>query len=728
MDVGPLPRDNRGEALQIWEAQVDDASAAHAAAKRPFWRLGRHLQLTPPLVLATLAVAFVLLHCYRRITFVEGRGRGSLRLLAEGKGAGPGALCLEADMQSHQPPAVASGSIEPALLERTGSVVRRLIQVTRDCSSVAPLLPSPFPLKLVPLFLGFCIQEVAALSELLGSQFGKYKADVLQKAVGAARAVKCMCNERITNAQHKHASRLEKYAQDIWNVVQENPPLTNEVRLQMLKELLELQEEALVVIEAVVSSVLKSGNLVMQVTEETAHELIEELKRVIYTRRRQVFKSRLLSRTLRDVENSRSRGVLVDLSTVDKYDAEPEESLKEQLHNLRHGVAWNKTPYGKDQSGMSDASPKKKGSPTVQDESQGKHSTGTKAAQASKSSSGRNHKTFEVPPRLRSSDCVPKVKKKMRKKQKKEGMAQADPGHSQHTHQTLDALSPSHEARSWKTSKALRHQAPATSFLPGQPLAELNVGLSELSLGPQARTAVGRSSRPAASSSLDTRLQPIVLAAGEILEESRGRNDSETHLGGAGKASWSPWSSAWVPHLPGSPPIPDSTAATAIDMAGAVEANSSHQLAQDAVSSPTGGIFPRVSSTTLFPFTTPQLILAAASEMLQPVGSQALPAEMQSMPQSHSRSTVDPRSSPTSSSPTREETVQSIGMSRSSDPERTPTHFDSVDEGMARSEVKKQNLPGLPLGVPGTLEVYDWGQSEGLLEESHWLENDSDSD
>lgn len=106
----------------------------------------------------------------------------------------------------------ANDGIELAMQQRTKNVVQGLIRVTKDCSSVAVSLPPPLNIHVIDLFLGFCIQEVAALSALLGRQFEEQKAEVLQTTIGAARVVKGLCRERTTKSQQQHASRLVQYA------------------------------------------------------------------------------------------------------------------------------------------------------------------------------------------------------------------------------------------------------------------------------------------------------------------------------------------------------------------------------------------------------------------------------------------------------------------------------------------------------------------------------------
>ncbi|CDJ30227.1 LOW QUALITY PROTEIN: uncharacterized protein EMH_0056240 [Eimeria mitis] len=327
MGTAPLSLDSIDKEQQEWGAQAS-APSRHVAAKHPFWRLGQNIQLKTMLLVSSLAAAFVLLRCYHQLTAVNISGKGSLRSLA------------------------------------------RLIQVTKDCSSVAVMLPSPFLMKLGDLFLGLCIQEVAALSTLLEDQFDRQKADVLQTAMDAAHELMRVSQQRDNNAQLLHASRLLKFARRLLNPEVKDSPLAKSVRLRMLTELLALQEAALGLIETAVSSALKSLHSKRHATAELINELFEELRRVIYTRRRHVFKSKHLSRHLRRYERGYNRAVMMGIRDIQRLDEEPDTTFEAKLAELRDTKAWIKMPLEKTRRLLLEAAHQKEGHPAKQQELQ----------------------------------------------------------------------------------------------------------------------------------------------------------------------------------------------------------------------------------------------------------------------------------------------------------------------------------------------------------------------
>lgn len=123
-----------------------------------------------------------------------------------------------------------------------------------------------------------------------------------------ANGIKQSCRQRSTTAQQRHLPRLVKHDKRVQKAVQEYSVFAKEERLQMLQELLELQEVALGLIE---TSMSPSGpqHEETPLTEEAAHEFTEELRRIIYTRRNQVFSSKHLRHCLREVEAGNSRGM-----------------------------------------------------------------------------------------------------------------------------------------------------------------------------------------------------------------------------------------------------------------------------------------------------------------------------------------------------------------------------------------------------------------------------------
>ncbi|CDJ50149.1 hypothetical protein EBH_0031220 [Eimeria brunetti] len=741
MNIGNFPWDGRGEVLQEWRAQADPSSV-QAAAKRPFWPLGRKIQLMALLLLIALAVPFVILRCYRQLIDNNTPGKGHWRLLAEGEGGGHEASCGGGKLETSQSSADTPDSIEHEMLERTKNVVRGLIQVAKDCSSIAVSLPSPYAMHVTDLFLGLCIQEAAALSALLGAQFDEKKAEILRVAIDKARRVMYVSKCRQQMLQQKHASRLVKYARKLSSPAQENPPLANAERLKMLEELLELQEEAIRLIKAVISPYLELPHSRQQTDPKRAGELTEELKSVIYARRRQVFKNKYLSDRLRQLESSRKQGIITSSRNLSKLDEEPEQGVKEQLADLGHALSEAKKLHGNDQRNVFESSPQKGGSSVRQHKSQGMLHTATQGVPPSRTRSGGTYKRFEVPPRFQAARKIEGNSRfeafgsvsgqetpNSQERQIKESFAKAHATHSQDIQETIADFTPSYEAHSWKATQALQRQAPVANSPPNQQLPELGTGFSKIQLSRKQGWGVARSSGPEASSSLDKRQIRTMVGTDELSETPWGRMEAQARLPISNEESWPPRSRAWPTRFPNSPlpPTPAEVSTTETDMGNSLQRVSSRQPAQPASSLRWEFIPHVVSPPSPFPFTTPHSIASAANEVLYSLRRQAPPAGMQSTTQSHSWSTFNapPISSP--SSPTRKQGTQSGGILRSSEPENRPGGLYLASQQMIWNKGKREDLLRRPLDVASPVELPGNELSEDALGESRWLYSDSDS-
>ncbi|CDJ36295.1 uncharacterized protein EMH_0075930 [Eimeria mitis] len=607
MRISPSPWDSGKEALKEWASHAP-ASTRHAVVKGRSWPLGRSFQLTTLLLVSAVAVAFVILRCHRQITAVNNPGNGPLRSLAEGEGAGRATLCGASEVHGSLLAAGASGAIELALLERAEGVVQRLIQVTKDCRSAAVLVPQSFSMKVVFLFLGFCIQEVAALSALLGVEFEEQKVEALQTAVQASKEVRFACFQQARKSQLQHASRMERYAQEFWGTDVENPPLAAEVRTQMLKELLELQELALELIEAAVASLLQSEHSGTQVTEEVTLHFVDEVTRVVYTRRDQVFKNKHLSHYLRIAEETRSRGKLVGPLKVKDLDERPEQSFEEQYEDLIKGKNWVGKPWNKTEGDLLEASLQTEVSPEEQSDSLGMDGASGEGAPARTRRARRARRGSVVPPRLKASS-------------RSSGMGPS---------KTLKEETHGSPAKARTTEPAITHQAPTTASSRGQQLHELDIAVPALS--PDVLLRGGTRPPPGPAASPFPAASLTVPAAAETLEAPWGRREATTQFGVTEQTPSTPWSSAWPPRLRVSPrpPAPDSASATAADVADAMEGLSLYQPTQP-LDSQLWEVSSSVDAQLSSFLTTPQSISKAASEMLDSLRTQAPPMDMQGM-------------------------------------------------------------------------------------------------
>lgn len=301
----------------------------------------------------------------------------------------------------------------------------------------------------------------------------------------------------------------------------------------MLKELLELQKTALGLIQAAVSSVLKSKHSVHQVTAGAAYELVEELKRIIYTRRIQVFRCKHLSRILRRFEAERSRGKLMPQLDLNRLDMEPKPALEEQLANLVHGEGWVRIPLQQAQISLLDASVEKRGPPTKQRKPEEVQRTAARAAQASRTLLGSNPQRFNAPPRFRGLGRFSKVR--AWKDWVQESLEETDASHNEQIERT--AFCRSYGAQSLQGAQAVPHQPPTPTSPPSPALTELRTAFSKLVLSRHSRQG---DCPPGSAASLAARPQPAVPEADETWEASWRKGDTELSFDAAKEAPWSP--------------------------------------------------------------------------------------------------------------------------------------------------------------------------------------------
>ncbi|CDI85720.1 hypothetical protein EPH_0065190 [Eimeria praecox] len=705
MEAGHLKFDSSSEALEKWRAQAS-GSALHATAKRRFRRVHRNLQLATLLPVAALTVAFMLLRCYLQLAVLSIPGKGPLRSLAEEEGAGRETRCWGAHLEGSQSLVGGSDSIELAVQQQTEDVVRKMVQTVRGGLPVAALLPSRYSMLAIDLFLGLCIQEVAALESLLGKAFKDGKAEVLETVI-------------------KEASK------------------------------------ALELIEAAISS-SKPNRARKLIDEEAAYSLIQEMKRLIYTRRDQVFRSNHLSHFLRGLEEKRARGKLTDPLNIRLLEEEPEQTLEEKLDNLVTGALWVNVPFRRPQASLQQSSPQKEGTPAKEDKSQSMQSPPNLST-----SSRCRRRGFNVPPRLAGKDDI--SGRSTHEKGTHQTQTKPHSSHPETSRQMLGGFYPSHKAKPLQASHATSHQAPSITYPPRPPFPKLETAGSKQTqapsitypprppfpkletagskqtLGPTGPTPPwsGRSSSGLAStSSLDARPQPTVPAEEEkeTLEASGPRRQTEMRFGVPKEAPTWPWSSTWSPYSPllpgphqafGRPaymagtvegasshqPGPHQAFGRPAYMAGTVEGASSHQAPPNQVGQVWTPISQYSSPSSSFPFTNPQSIAAEAAALLYSSGSQSPPAE----------STLAASSGSTLSSLVKGQTVQPMGFPSYSAPSRRPADLHSVEQGVGGSNDSMQGPSGPRSAESSLLGVQMQEQHQDVLEESPWLDSDSDS-
>ena len=575
-----MPCNNADQPLEEWSAK-ENASAVHPAAKRPFQQLYRNSQLKSLLLLAALVAAFVLLRCYHKLTVVNSLGKRPLRSLAEGDGVAHEIPCRGPGLISSQSPASASVVTELSLQQRVEGVAKKLIQVVGNFSSIAFWAQPSQAIKLADLFLGFCIQEVAALSTLLGEGFEGQKAEVLQRAIEKAQALMEHCGSKETSRdQRRHAGRLVQYAKDLWSAEPEIISLPSETRSQHLAELLLLQEASIGLIEAATAPFL--GLSGMQILEEAVEGLLQELERVIYTRREHVFSCKHLSHSLRGLEENRSRGKLVGPGNLEALLKKPKATLQQQLADLAGGGAQNtilllqrkRLQKGTTQEGQAEGGEPK----TMQ-------SPATEGAQTSKSRPQRKHREYEVPPRLQHTHPIGQGERQG--KWKRATAPKSGTRHSKQTKQTAGNPSPSHKRLSYPGTQDMPSQALATTSPPGPPLPNLGKSLSALSLS-SPPSQDGHPSYGLLTSSVATSPQPPEPAAEEKWKAPGWRGHGATRSAAPTPESWSPWSSSWAPNVLFWPLLTTSgsTSATTASVGHSQEGVSSSQTSQQRLPDP----------------------------------------------------------------------------------------------------------------------------------------------
>ncbi|CDJ58382.1 hypothetical protein EMWEY_00050250 [Eimeria maxima] len=608
-------------------------------------------------------------------------------------------------MEGNEPPVGVSDGIELAMQRRAEGVVRTLMHVTKDCSLTAGLLPLPYPMKVVDLFVGLCIQEVAALSALLGTHFETRKWEVLSFADRAAFVViGVCCRQPETTSQQRHALRLVKYAKQLRNTKPDNPPIANEDRLKMLGELLDLQETALRLIHTFVQTFLSEGlqHPETPVSAEAAHEFTEELKRIVYIRRSQVFMSKHLSHLLRVFEANRVQGRLVRVPHLNAIDASPRKTLDKQLVDLTDPSTWLKNPLYTTQR------PPKGESSAEQREPQDRHSAAPTSDQATKTPDGGRpplpgHSTGQAS----LSDC------RKGEAQAQKSQAEMDSSNSEQTQQAPGGISPPSEAEMMQAAQIQTEATPVYCQL----LPELDTAFSELSVVSKLGWDDHPSSDPAASS-LTASSQPVLPPAKGTEASWYGR-DANWNFGLPTETTGSPRTSAqWQrpPYLP-QVPIPDLNAQAASHTPEGLQGGSAGDPLQNGASSQWGLMTLPASPPSLFPFTTPQSIASEGTEMLYSLRSQGQSADIHRPSRPHSRPFWL----------TREHNSWSVDMTGSSDLEgRTGSRY-IMGQGMAQGGGRRQDTARPPSSVSAFVRQRGDAVNEDALRESAWLDKNTDS-
>ncbi|CDJ59436.1 hypothetical protein EMWEY_00057450, partial [Eimeria maxima] len=351
------------------------------------------------------------------VTIGNRHSKALLRSLAEREAGRPATPCWGAYWESEEPARGASDGIELALQQRAEGV------------------------------------EVAALSALLGTQFEAHKREILQKAETEAWGViNVRCQGRESASQQRLAIRLVKYAKDLRRARPDNPPIANEDRLKMLGELLDLQETASRLIQAALGT-LQSYSLQHPgeaISLEAAHEFAEEMKRIVYIRRSQVFMSKHLSHLLLQFEASRLHGRLLRVKHPEDLREKPQMTLEELRAELTDPSTWFKNPLYTTQKPP-------KGESRAQQEPQNRHSAAPTSDQATKTPDGGR-----PPLPGHSTGQASFSDRREGEEQAQKSQAEVDSSNPEQTQQTSGGISPPSEAQSLGAAQALPHQAPAT--------------------------------------------------------------------------------------------------------------------------------------------------------------------------------------------------------------------------------------------------------------------------
>ncbi|CDJ60864.1 hypothetical protein EMWEY_00035560 [Eimeria maxima] len=781
MDTSSVPHKGGDEFLEKGNAQAN-AAAVHSSAKLPRWRPRRNIRLATLLLLATLAATFVLLRCHRQLTVGRSPGEAHLRSLAEGEGAWGTTPCGGADVDGDETPDAAGNGIPPSMQQRVDAVMEKLEKVTKDLSCVACELPYPFTMKLLDLSAGFCIQEVAALSTLLGGEFDRRKVEMMETVLAEGRMVRNFSKDRDSLQQQTHTNRVMNAARHIIRGTPVHPTLTRSLRLEMLEELLHLQELAISLIDAVVSRVLRS-NPEGELSLELTNEVMEEVRRIVYLRRAQVFMSSHLSHQLRAIETTNRRGLLVQVKRIAKIDARPKLTLDEKVAELIQVGEWKKKTVDETRQEMVEAiakggkpmdrAPRTSGSaaserqartpllrsspPTLQSdgtsqnwrgspqsglsgemegylprhhESQVTQSAATDVLSASKThfSGKRPSSKFSpprfLPPRFQRQSSFKGVTSM--KEISTGGFGNTEASLAPETLPATGEFSHMYTGESQLKSYAQPYQATTVTYRPGQSLPELGTAPSEPGVSLNISWDEHASSGPASTSSLGTRLQRTVAGADVPLEAPRQGWDAARQSGVATTPSWSPWSSNWPTLLPITPqrqtPDPHMTLNRS-------QGDTSQQTSKQVDRLPWVFAFFPVPSPSSGPFTTPQATASAGAAMLYSGQPQERSAVVQSMtpPPSRPHLPKQPSSISPASSLMMEQGVHSGVPGSSVQTMMSPRYFHSVGRGIPRREVRSLGQLGAPSAESQVSRAFRQERDEGSLGESEWLDDDSDS-
>ncbi|CDJ60131.1 hypothetical protein, conserved, partial [Eimeria maxima] len=523
-------------------------------------------------------------------------------------------------------------------------------------------------MRLLDLSLGFCIQEVAALSTLLGGEFDRRKVEMMETVLAEGGDVRAFSQSRDLFKQQLHANRIMHFARHLISQKPMHPTLTRSVRLKMLEELLHLQELAIPLIDTVVSRVLRS-NPEGELSVELTNEVVEEVRRVVYLRRSQVFMSPHLSHQLRALEKANRRGILLQIRNVDEIDTRPKLTFDEQMAKLIHVGTWRKKTIEETRKAIEDANAKKEESvyyfpprsqsaategqaptsllrsrlPIVQSdgtsqnwrgspksglsgenqkylprhhESQATQSAGTDAGRAPKTHFSGKRAALEFspqrfrPPRFQRQSSFMGVTNM--KKISTGGFGNTEASLAPETLPATGRFSQMYTGGSELKGYAQPYQAPTLAYRSGQSLPELGTAPSEPGVSLNIRWDERASLGPASPSSLDARLRPKKTGDGKPLEPLGQRWNAARQSGVATTPSWSPCPRNW-PSLPITPQRQTPHSHLTLDRS---QGGTSHQTSQTVDRLPWVFAFFPAPSPSSDLFTTQQSMASAGAAML----------------------------------------------------------------------------------------------------------------
>lgn len=331
------------EHVELWRMWSPEDRGASLPLVKLHW-LFRHVGLRASLiVVAALSAAFFVFVCSRHLGQLW---RSGLRVSAGDESL---SACGGMNKESTSSDFV---HISEELEKKVTRVLSLIESLANTCEDVLHHVPTKIRSRGIKELLGSSIQELAALSGLLGDNMNDRRKAVAERVFVVAEALTLRdsissIGKRVRNNVNNFKSLLKKVKNSEPCAAQ----MAHEKRMSLLSELLELQLVGFELQISAVKNVLQSAMGDVQPADEELQAKMRGWGAVVFTRRLQIFSVPTLSDWLRKHQKSgKTKGLLLKPGTAERLkQAGIPDSLSLKIQEL-HTAAALATPEVSDLS------------------------------------------------------------------------------------------------------------------------------------------------------------------------------------------------------------------------------------------------------------------------------------------------------------------------------------------------------------------------------------------